>query len=70
MTRYGVELRRAGRELVGQCPVHDDHRPSLRVSPGKNLWYCFPCGFGGDAIAFVMRLDGLGFAEAVREVVS
>jgi DNA primase len=40
----------------------------LRVNPGKNVWYCDPCGVGGDSIAFLMRVQGLGFAEAVREL--
>jgi hypothetical protein len=66
--QYGIELRRAGRELVGRCPFHDDHRPSLRVDPARGLWYCFPCDIGGDAIAFVVQLRRLTFAEAVREV--
>lgn len=36
----GVELRRAGADLVGCCPFHDDREPSLVVSSGKNLWHC------------------------------
>jgi DNA primase len=36
----GVELRRHGADLVGRCPFHDDHGPSLVVTPGKNLWHC------------------------------
>jgi DNA primase len=36
----GVELHRAGADLVGRCPFHDDREPSLVISPGKNLWHC------------------------------
>jgi DNA primase len=36
----GVELKKAGADLVGRCPFHDDREPSLVVSPGKNLWHC------------------------------
>ena len=65
----GVRLSPAGPgRWKGRCPFHDDHRPSLRVHPERNVWYCDPCGAGGDALAFVMRHEELGFAEAVREV--
>ena len=37
----GVELRKAGADLVGRCPFHDDREPSLVVSPGKNLWHAW-----------------------------
>jgi hypothetical protein len=69
LERYGVDLRTRGARLVGHCPFHDDARPSLEVNTHKGLWHCFPCGIGGDGIAFVMQLKALGFAEAVREVV-
>jgi hypothetical protein len=66
--RCGIELRRTGRELVGRCPFHDDRRPSLRVHPERGVWYCHPCGRGGDAIGFVQQLRGCDFAAAVQEV--
>ena len=66
--RYGYELRRAGAEWVTRCPFHDDRRPSLRVNSAKRLWHCHVCGIGGDAIAFVMRRQGLDFTAAVREI--
>jgi hypothetical protein len=66
--RYGLKLRPVGGEFVTRCPFHDDRRPSLRVNPEKCLWHCFPCGAGGDGIAFVMRLRGVDFAAAVREL--
>ena len=36
----GIELKRAGKDLMGRCPFHEDNGPSLVVSPGKNLWHC------------------------------
>lgn len=36
----GVELRRHSADLLGRCPFHDDHKPSLVISPAKNLWHC------------------------------
>lgn len=68
-SRYGIDLRRAGRDFVARCPFHEDRRPSLRISPIKGLWHCFPCRAGGDGIALVMRLRGLEFAAAIRELV-
>ena len=63
----GVELRRAGSDLVGCCPFHDDREPSLVVSPGKNLWHCLgACQAGGSVIDWVMRAEGVSFRHAVE----
>jgi DNA primase len=44
----GVELKRKGKQLVGKCPFHDDHEPSLIVDPKKQLWNCLgACREGG-----------------------
>jgi DNA primase catalytic core len=67
----GIELKRHGADLVGLCPFHDDHEPSLVVSPGKNLWHCLgACQAGGSVIDWVMRSEGVSFrhaAELLRE---
>jgi hypothetical protein len=56
---HGVELRRAGADLVGRCPFHDDTTPSLVVTPGKNLWHCLgACQAGGSVVDWVMRAQG------------
>ncbi len=52
--------------LKGLCPFHDERTPSFHVRPGQGHWHCFGCGEGGDVIAFVMKADGLPFAEAVE----
>jgi hypothetical protein len=65
----GIELRRVGRYLRGICPFHDDHDPSLVVYPENNRWHCFGCGEGGDAIAFTMKLNGLDFKRAVKNLI-
>ncbi len=62
--RFGVDLRLAGRRLVGSCPFHRDGRPSLVVYPANQSYFCFGCGAGGDVIDFVARLHGVGFKEA------
>lgn len=60
------EPKRAGREHLVRCVLHEDRRASLRLNPGKGTWYCDPCGEGGDGIALVMRVRGLTFPDAVR----
>jgi DNA primase catalytic core len=62
----GVELKASGGDLVGRCPFHDDHDPSLRVTPGKGLWRCMSaaCGATGNVIQFVQRFDGVSFRHA------
>jgi len=63
----GVELGKAGADLVGRCPFHDDWEPSLVVSPGKNLWHCLgACQAGGSTIDWVMRSQGVSFRHAVE----
>ena len=62
----GVDLKASGGDLVGRCPFHDDHDPSLRVTPGKGLWRCMSaaCGATGNVIQFVQRFDGVSFRHA------
>lgn len=60
----GVELKPSGHDLVGRCPFHDDHDPSMRVTPGKGLWRCMSCGATGNVIQFVQRFDGVSFRHA------
>lgn len=63
----GVELKRHGSDLVGRCPFHDDHTPSLVISPDKNLWHCMgACQTGGTAIDWVMKAEGVSFRHAVE----
>ncbi len=64
-----VTLRSAGAgSLKGLCPFHDERSPSFHVTPAKGLYHCFGCQAGGDAIAFLMELQGLSFAEAVERL--
>lgn len=64
---HGVELRKAGADLVGRCPFHDDKTPSLVVTPGKNLWHCLgACQTGGSVVDWVMRAHGVSFRHAVE----
>jgi len=65
--RY-VELRRAGRNWKGLCPFHDERTASFNVHPERKGYKCFGCGAGGDAIRFVMEIEGKSFPEAVRKL--
>jgi DNA primase len=63
----GVKLTRHGADLIGLCPFHDDHSPSLVVSPKKNLWNCLgACQTGGTVIDWVMKAEGVSFRHAVE----
>lgn len=63
-----VVLRQRGRDLWGCCPFHNEKSPSFKVDPTTQLWHCFGCGEGGDVFSFVMKIDDLGFLDAVREL--
>lgn len=60
-----VTLKPKGRERVGLCPFHDDRSPSMYVVPHKQMYHCFVCGAGGNAITFVMEYHKMSFREAL-----
>jgi DNA primase catalytic core len=67
VTGFGIELKRHGAELIGRCPFHEDHTPSLVVSPRNNLWHCLgACNIGGSTIDWVMKTKGVSFRHAVE----
>ncbi len=68
VVRERVELREKGREWVGLCPFHDDRSPSMFVSPAKQIFKCFACGAGGDALSFVQKYDGVEFPQALEHL--
>jgi DNA primase len=61
-----VNLKRRGVNMIGLCPFHDEKTPSFTVSPSKNIFKCFGCGRGGNAVSFVMEHEGYSFPEAIR----
>ncbi len=63
-----VKLQRRGGSLVGLCPFHQEKSPSFNVVPAKAMYYCFGCQNGGDVFKFLMQINGLSFAEAVKEL--
>ncbi|MBN2132189.1 MAG: DNA primase [Sedimentisphaerales bacterium] len=63
-----VSLKKKGREMVGLCPFHEDHRPSMNVSPTKQIFKCFACGLGGDVLKFVQMRENLTFPQAVERL--
>jgi DNA primase len=63
-----VNLVKKGREMVGLCPFHDDHRPSMNVNAVKQIFKCFACGVGGDVFKFVQMREGLSFSGAVERL--
>lgn len=67
--RYGIELRRSGRALVGRCPLHQDAgRSNFYVYPHSASWYCYRCNVGGDVIRLVERVEDVGFREAIERL--
>ncbi|MHC4790970.1 MAG: DNA primase [Planctomycetota bacterium] len=63
-----VSLKRKGKEMVGLCPFHDDHRPSLYVNTAKQIFKCFACGAGGDVLKFVQMRENLTFPQAIERL--
>ncbi|HEV7471868.1 MAG TPA: DNA primase [Pseudonocardia sp.] len=64
-----VSLRRAGAgSLKGLCPFHDEKSPSFNVRPTHGTFHCFGCGEGGSVIDFIMKMEVVGFPEAVERL--
>ncbi len=68
VVQRSVRLTKRGQQHLGLCPFHHEKTPSFGVSQSKQLFHCFGCGAGGDVFAFVMRMEGLEFPEAVRRL--
>jgi DNA primase len=63
-----VRLKKAGRNFTGLCPFHREKTPSFNVNPERGIYKCFGCGRGGNAITFVMEIEGVSFVEAVTSL--
>ena len=61
-----LALRRQGRNYVALCPWHDDSRPSLQINPERQSFKCWVCDIGGDIFAFLMKMEGMEFREALE----
>jgi len=63
-----VTLKRAGRNLVGLCPFHKEKTPSFTVREDKQIFHCFGCNEGGDAVSFLMKVSQMTYPEALRHL--
>ena len=63
-----IPLTNKGKNYFGICPFHDDHSPSMSVSPERQMFKCFTCGVGGNVFTFVSKYDDISFIEAVKKV--
>lgn len=63
-----LTLKKAGRNYLGLCPFHSEKTPSFTVNREKQIFYCFGCGAGGNAITFLMKITNKTFPEAIKEL--
>ncbi len=61
-----VNLTKKGKNYFGVCPFHDDHSPSMSVSPDKQIYTCFSCGASGNVFTFAADFEKISFLQAVR----
>ena len=61
-----VNLKRSGSNMFGLCPFHGEKTASFSVAPDKGIYYCFGCHKGGNAVNFMMEIEGLSYPDAVR----
>lgn len=63
-----VVLKKRGKDYLGSCPFHQEKSPSFSVSPTKQMYYCFGCQAGGNAITFLMEVGKQSFTEVVLDL--
>ncbi|HNT88708.1 MAG TPA: DNA primase, partial [Candidatus Hydrogenedentes bacterium] len=63
-----LELKPAGSRFKALCPFHTEKTPSFVVSRDRQMYHCFGCGKGGDALSFLMEYEGLSFIEGLRKL--
>ena len=63
-----LPLEQKGKNYFAICPFHDDHNPSMSISPEKQIYTCFVCGASGNVFNFVMNYENINFTEAVIKV--
>lgn len=63
-----VSLKRRGVNYLGNCPFHNEKTPSFTVSPAKNIFKCFGCGKGGNAVHFIMEIEHMTYYEALKHL--
>lgn len=61
-----VTLRRRGANYLALCPFHNEKTPSFSVNPSRNIFKCFGCGKGGDAVHFIMEIEQVSYLDALR----
>lgn len=66
LARYGLELKPRGKELVGNCPFHEEERPSFSVNPEKGVFHCFGCSAKGNVLDFVARKESVTIRRAAE----
>lgn len=63
-----VRLQKKGANHFGLCPFHNEKSPSFSVSGGKQMYYCFGCGAGGNVFTFIMEYENYTFPEAIKQL--
>ncbi len=63
-----IPLKKRGKNYIGLCPFHTEKTASFNVSPERQMYHCFGCGVGGNAVTFLMEYEKISFVEAIRSL--
>ena len=63
-----ISIEQKGKNYFAVCPFHDDHNPSMSISPEKQIYTCFVCGAHGNVFTFLMEYEHISFIEAVKNI--
>lgn len=63
-----MTLKKSGKSYMACCPFHREKSPSFNIDRDKQLFHCFGCGASGNFVQLVMRLEGLDYADAIKQL--
>lgn len=63
-----MTFKKSGRSYMACCPFHNEKTPSFHIDRDKQLFHCFGCGASGNFVQLVMRLEGLDFQDALKQL--
>jgi DNA primase catalytic core len=69
-TQYGLSFKKYGKNYRAVCPLHGDTDPSLSITQGQNIFYCFGCKKGGTLVTFVEEMEGINRLQAIQKILS
>lgn len=63
-----LELKKRGSNYFALSPFKNEKTPSFAISPSKNIFKDFSSGKGGNAVTFLMEVEGMTYVESLKHL--